>query len=236
MNYGDLFHKNSNKEEEKYLQKIYENSQFKEEFAQKYIEDYLSNLLKEFEEKIDKLDSYERAIEIKRSIDRLIETLYSKASLEDIETELETTKHTSEKLDSMKRINEKRRKRLYEQMLSHIFSQENTNKINSTNVDHIETDLHEVKEQVKFSVKEVLFSVIAHKMDPRRRAGETADDNEKNAHMYGREAKRGLLKTIFAAISTILNEVITKHNKNDTSFAKQVIDGRKNADLYDKTR
>ncbi|WP_245800747.1 hypothetical protein [Wolbachia endosymbiont of Wuchereria bancrofti] len=38
------------------------------------------------------------------------------------------------------------------------------------------------------SFREVLFSVIAHRMNPKRRAGEIADDNEKQVRIYGREA------------------------------------------------
>ncbi|MGL9732980.1 MAG: hypothetical protein ACR5KW_03065 [Wolbachia sp.] len=39
----------------------------------------------------------------------------------------------------------------------------------------------------KSSIKGVLFSIIAHRMNPRKRARETSDDNEKQALSYIRK-------------------------------------------------
>ncbi len=70
-------------------------------------------------------------------------------------------------------------------------------------------------------------------MDPRRRAGETADGNEKQAHIYGREAVGGalgaLLKTFLTAVVAVVREIAKPLQKPETSFAKQVEESR-NAD------
>lgn len=241
MNDEDLFKDNDNTEEndddarEKYLKNNSLQEQYKEEdeqYIQKYIEDHFKDfedIFTQIDEGIDKLDSYERTMQVKRSIDRLIETLYSQAASEDINVELETTKHTRDKSNSIKRIQEKRRKQTIEETLSHIFTQQQE----LTNTKHKTEDIHEIKTQVKSSIKDVLFSVIANRMDPKRRAGETADSNEKQAHIYGRTPAGGvlgaLLKTFLVAVNAVIHEVAKslKHtDKHETSFTKQVEESR----------
>lgn len=242
MSDEDLFKENNNTEEnndddvrEKHLKNNGLQEQSKEEdeqYIQKYIEDHFKDfedILNQIDEGIDKLDSYERTMQVKRSIDRLIETLYSQAASEDINVELETTKYTRDKSNSIKRIQEKRRKQTIEETLSHIFAQQQE----LTNAKHKTEDTHEIKTQVKSSIKEVLFSVIANRMDPKRRAGETADSNEKQAHIYGRTPASGvlgaLLKTFLAAVNAVAHEITKslKHtDKNETSFTKQVEESR----------
>lgn len=215
-----------------------EEKQFLEECIKNHLKDF-ENILNQIDEGIDRIDSYERTMEIKRSIDRLIETLYSQAASEDIDAELEFTTHTRDKSASMKRIRERRRKRDIEAMLSNMFAEQQKNITNSKHLGHgHETekaaDVHEAKEQVKYSIKRVLFLVIGNKMDPRRRAGETADDNERGAKIYGREAADGalgaLLKTFLTAVIAVVNEIVKplqQHaNKQETSFAKQVQESR----------
>jgi hypothetical protein len=240
MNTEDPIKKNDNDDSarEKYLVKNDDQKeQCQEEVTpcteEEYIKNYLKNfedLLNKIDEEIDELDSYGRTMEIKRSIDRLIETLYSQAASEDIDIELETTKHTSDKLNSIKRIKEKRKNRTTEEILSNIFAQQQKD---MGNVKRATADVHEAKEEIKSSIKSVLFSVIAHRMDPKKRAGETADSNEKQAHIYGREAKGGilgaLLKTFLTAVSAAIHEIVKplKHtDKQEASFAKQVEESR----------
>ncbi|MBD0391161.1 hypothetical protein IC220_01630 [Wolbachia endosymbiont of Pentalonia nigronervosa] len=242
MSDEDLFKENDNIEEnndddirEKYLKNSSLQEQYKEEdeqYIQKYIEDHFKDfedIFTQINEGIDKLDSYERTMQVKRSIDRLIETLYSQAASEDINVELETTKHTCDKSNSIKRIQEKRRKQTIEETLSHIFTQQQE----LTNTKHKTEDIHEIKMQVKSSIKDVLFSVIANRMDPKKRAGETADSNEKQAHIYGRTPAGGvlgaLLKTFLVAVNAVIHEVAKslKHtDKHETSFTKQVEESR----------
>ena len=185
---GDNIEENNDDKREKSL----ENENQLEE-QRKEIQDYLKlfeDILSQIDEGIDNLDSYERTMQIKRSIDRLIETLYSQAASEDIDAEFETTKHTRDKSESMKRGREKRRKQAIEEVLSSMFAQQQKELMNAKHLSHgheAASDGDIQKARMKSSIRGVLFSVIAHRMDPRRKAGETADDNEKQAHIYGRE-------------------------------------------------
>ncbi|QOD38215.1 hypothetical protein [Candidatus Wolbachia massiliensis] len=218
--------------------------QHKEKDVVQCAQDYLKafeDILTQVDEEIDSLDSYERTMQVKRSIDRLIETLYSQAASEDIDVELETTKHTRDKSESMKRVMEKRRKQVMEEVLSSMFAQQQKELMNTTHLSHghetaKDGDAHEAKRQIKSSIRGVLFSVIAHRMDPRRRAGETAGDNERQARIYGREAVGGalgaLLKAFLTAVAAVAREIakpLQHINKQETSFAKQVEESR-NAD------
>jgi hypothetical protein len=247
-NNQDLFKEDNNNDEDKRERKLGDEltDQEKEEDKQYIIEqiqDYLKdfeNILNQIDEGIDKLDSYERTMQIKRSIDRLIETLYSQAASEDINAELATTKHTSNKSASVKRIKEKRRKQVIEEVLSGMFAQEQR-ELKPLGHEY-ETaksgDIHEAKEQVKFSIKGVLFSVIGNAMNPRQMVGETDESNKKGAERYGREAiggvLGGLLKTFLTAVTAIMHEIVKplqQHtSKQDTSFAKQVEESRNTGD------
>ncbi|MDM8334801.1 hypothetical protein [Wolbachia pipientis] len=206
------------------------------------VQDYLKvfeGILNQIDEGIDNLDSYERTMQVKRSIDRLIETLYSQAASEDIDAEFETTKHTRDKSESMKRVMEKRRKQIMEEMLSGIWQQKELMNVKHLSHGHEtahDEDVLRAKAGMKSSIKGVLFSVIAHRMDPRRRAGETADGNEKQARIYGRKAVGGilsaLLKAFLVAVVAAVREIakpLQHTNKQETSFAKQIEESR-NAD------
>ncbi|MGL9762604.1 MAG: hypothetical protein ACR5LB_10890, partial [Wolbachia sp.] len=101
--------------------------QAKEKDITQYVQNYLKafeDILTQIDEEIDNLDSYERTMQVKRSIDMLIETLYSQAAYEDIDVELEPTKHTRDKSESKKRVMEKRRKQIMEEVLSGMFAQQ----------------------------------------------------------------------------------------------------------------
>ncbi|WP_265033702.1 hypothetical protein [Wolbachia endosymbiont (group A) of Sicus ferrugineus] len=243
---GNIEENNDDKREKSLENENQQNQeeQYKEEDKQyiiQYIQDYLKafeDILNQIDEGIDNSDSYERTMQIKRSIDRLIETLYSQAASEDIDAEFETTKHTRDKSESMKRVREKRRKQAIEEVLSSMFAQQQKELMNAKHLSHGHETAHndEAKKRVKSSIRGVLFSVIAHRMDPRRRAGETADDNEKRAHIYGREAVGGalgaLLKTFLTAVTAVVREIakpLQHISKQETSFAKQVEESR-NAD------
>ncbi len=179
-------------------------------------------LLDQIDEGIDKLDSYERVMQVKRSIERLIETLYSQATVEDIKVKLEAMKHIPE---AIHRVKEKRKKKEIEK-IQH--QKEMEREIKETMTDkETKKSVDEAKKQVKSSIKEVLFSVIAHRMDPKKRAGETTDNNEEHAHLYGRRAKHGLLHTMLKAFLTTVNTIIHAMTKpHDTSFTKQVEESR----------
>ncbi|APR98897.1 hypothetical protein [Wolbachia endosymbiont of Folsomia candida] len=250
MNDEDLFREEENNDDdirERNLESETQEEQYNEEEKQQIIQqiqDYLKDfedILNQIDEGIDKLDSYERTMQIKRSIDRLIETLYSQAASEDINAELETTKHTSERSASVKRIREKRRKRLIEEILSSMFAKEQNVTIDSKHLGHghetaKDGDVHEAKEKVKSSIRRV-FSDIGNMMNPRRMAGETEENNEKGAKRFGREAAGGalgaLLKAFLTAVKDIVHEIVKplqQHTcKQDTSFAQRVEESR-NAD------
>ncbi|MFP3036319.1 MAG: hypothetical protein ACEY3A_05050 [Wolbachia sp.] len=213
----------------------------KEKDITQYVQDYLKafeDILTQIDEEIDNLDSYERTMQVKRSIDRLVETLYSQAASEDIDVEFETTKHTRNKSEFKQRIMEKRSKQIMEEVLSGMFAQQQKALMNAKHLSHghetaHDGDVHEAKRRMKSSIKGVLFSVIAHRMDPRRRAGETADNNEKQAHMYGRKAVGGalgaLLKAFLTAVIAAVSEVakpLQHMSKQETSFAKQIEESR----------
>lgn len=212
------------------------------EEQRKKIQDYLKpfeDILNQIDEGVDNLDSYERTMQVKRSIDRLIETLYSQAASEDIDAEFETTKQTRDKSESKKRVMEKRKKQVMEEILSGMFVQQQKEMMNAKRLNQgyeAASDRDIQKARMKSSIRGVLFSVIAHRMDPRRRAGETADDNEKQARIYGREAVGGalgaLLKTFLTAVTAVVREIakpLQHISKQETSFAKQVEESR-NAD------
>ncbi|MCA4773977.1 hypothetical protein [Wolbachia endosymbiont of Mansonella perstans] len=213
----------------------------KEKDTTQYVQDYLKafeGILAQIDEEIDNLDSYERTMQVKRSIDRLIETLYSQAASEDIDVEFGATKHTRDKSESKKRVMEKRRKQIMEEVLSGMFTQQQKELMNVKHLSYGHETAHDegvirAKVRMKSSIKGVLFSVIAHRMDPRRRAGETADDNEKQACIYGRKTVGGalgvLLKAFLTAVIAAVREVtkpLQHMSKQETSFAKQVEESR----------
>ncbi|OEY86817.1 hypothetical protein BIY23_02185 [Wolbachia pipientis] len=200
---------------------LFKLNQFTEDEKQNYLY-LLQELLDQIDEGVDKIDSYERVMQVKRSIDRLIETLYSQATQEDISVELETMKHIP---DAIHRVKEKRKKRMVKEIILDQQQKEREKEIKETIT--TSKDMDETKKQIKSSIKKVLFSVIAHRMDPRKRAGESAESNAEHAKLYGRKATHGLLSTMFkaflTAVSTIVHEIAKSH---DTSFAKQVEESR----------
>lgn len=234
MNDEDLFEEGDDNVEEnsddRRERNLKNENQLEEQFKE-YLKPF-EDILSQIDEGVDNLDSYERTMQVKRSIDRLIETLYSQAASEDIDVELETTKHTRDKSESKKRVLEKRKKQLMEEILSF---QQQKELMNSRERHEVASDgdVQKAKARVKSSIRGVLFSVIAHRMDPRRRAGETADDNEKQARMYGREAVGGVLGGLFKAFLTAVAAVVREiakplqhMNTQETSFAKQVEESR----------
>ncbi|WCR58352.1 hypothetical protein [Wolbachia endosymbiont of Ctenocephalides felis wCfeJ] len=245
MNDDYLFENGSEENnDDKRERNLQNENQIKEqqEKIERYVQDYLEAfeaILNQVDEEIDNLDSYERTMQVKRSIDRLIETLYSQAASEDIDAEFETTKHTRDRSESMKRVAEKRKKQIMEEVLSSMFAQQQKEMMNAKHLSHRhettphDEDVLKAKARIKSSIKGVLFSVIAHRMDPRRRAGETADSNERQARIYGREAVGGalsaLLKTFLTAVTAVIREIakpLQHTNKQETSFAKQVEESR----------
>ncbi|MGL9718084.1 MAG: hypothetical protein ACR5K9_05325 [Wolbachia sp.] len=238
MNDDHLFENNSeeNNDDRRERDLKNENQLNQEEQQKDIVQDYLKafeDILSQIDEEIDNLDSYERTMQVKRSIDRLIETLYSQAASEDIDAEFETTKHTRDKSESKKRVMEKRKKQMTEEILSSMFAQQQKELMNAKRLNQGHEAASDEKARIKSSVRGVLFLVIAHRMDPRRRAGETADDNEKQARIYGREAVGGalgaLLKAFLTAVIAAVREIAKPLQKQETSFAKQVEESR-NAD------
>ena len=75
-------------------------------------------------------------------------------------------------------------------------------------------EITNIKNNIKLKLN-ILMSVIAHKMDPVQRAGETAESNKKDAEKFGRSKKDSssltitLLKTILNQIKLILEVAIT---------------------------
>ncbi|XGA08762.1 MAG: hypothetical protein U0X86_001075 [Wolbachia endosymbiont of Xenopsylla cheopis] len=163
------------------------------------------------DEEISKIDSYQKLMQLKRSIDSLIEILYSNASFSDIETELETTKHTQAKLESQKRVQDKKRK-IIESIITYVAMQQQEADGNASHLNHIEkenTDIDEVKNKLKLQVKEVLFAVLANRMDPEKRAGETESSNAKDAKRYGREDEDHKQQSnIFSSLLKLLLNVL----------------------------
>ncbi|GHM57965.1 MAG: hypothetical protein sL5_01210 [Candidatus Mesenet longicola] len=163
------------------------------------------------DEEVSKIDSYQKLTQLKRSIDSLIEILYSNASFCDIDTELETTKHTQAKLESQKRVQDKKRK-IIESIITYVAMQQQEADGNASNLNHIEkenTDIDEVKNKLKLQVKEVLFAVLANRMDPEKRAGETESSNAKDAKRYGREDEDHKQQSnIFSSLLKLLLNVL----------------------------
>lgn len=58
------------------------------------------------------------------------------------------------------------------------------------------------KKRVKETLKALLFSMIAHRMDPRQRAGETARSNVKYANLYGRGGQLSIGQLLKAGVVT----------------------------------
>ncbi|NSM56270.1 hypothetical protein HET73_01210 [Wolbachia endosymbiont of Atemnus politus] len=234
MNDDYLFENNSEENNDDRRERSLKDENQLEEQQKDIVQDYLKafeDILTQIDEEIDNLDSYERTMQVKRSIDRLIETLYSQAASEDIDAEFETTKHTRNKLESKKRVMEKRKKQVMEEILSGIQQQKelmNAKRLNQGHEAASDGDIQ--KARMKSSIRGVLFSVIAHRMDPKRRAGETADDNEKQARIHGREAVGGalgaLLKAFLAAVTAAVREIAKPLQKQETSFSKQVEESR----------
>ncbi|NSX83759.1 hypothetical protein GOM44_05915, partial [Wolbachia endosymbiont of Atemnus politus] len=228
MNDDYLFENNSEENNDDRRERSLKDENQLEEQQKDIVQDYLKafeDILTQIDEEIDNLDSYERTMQVKRSIDRLIETLYSQAASEDIDAEFETTKHTRNKLESKKRVMEKRKKQVMEEILSGIQQQKelmNAKRLNQGHEAASDGDIQ--KARMKSSIRGVLFSVIAHRMDPKRRAGETADDNEKQARIHGREAVGGalgaLLKAFLAAVTAAVREIAKPLQKQETSFSK----------------
>ncbi|WP_246210002.1 hypothetical protein [Wolbachia endosymbiont of Atemnus politus] len=195
MNDDYLFEEGNNSEEEnnddRRERNLKDETQLEEQ-QKDIVQDYLKafeNILTQIDEGIDNLGSFERTMQVKRSIDRLIETLYSQSASKNIDTELETTKHSRDKLESKKRVMEKRKKQVMEEILSGIQQQKELMNAKEGHEVASDEDIQRTKARMKSSIRGVLFSVIANRMDPRRRAGETADDNEKQTR--GREAVGG---------------------------------------------
>ncbi len=123
--------------------------------------------------------------------------------------------------------------------MSHIYAEQQKKLMNAKHLGHghetaKDGDMHEAKERIKSSVKGVLVAIIGVRMDPKRRAGETAASNEKQAHIYGREPAGGilgaLLKTFLTAVVAVVHEVVKPlqhHSKQETSFAKQIEEKQK---------
>lgn len=164
------------------------------------------------DEEISKIDSYEKLMQLKRSIDSLIEILYSNASFCDIETELDTTKHTQAKLESQKRVQDRKRK-IIESIIAYVAmqQQEVNDNAHSSNLNHIEKeniDIGEIKNRL-IQVKEVLFAVLANRMDPEKRAGETESNNAKHAKRHGREDEDHKRQSnIFSSLLKLLLNVL----------------------------
>ncbi|MDG7056295.1 MAG: hypothetical protein LKM44_02280 [Wolbachia endosymbiont of Meromenopon meropis] len=211
------------------------------QYSQEYL-NFLEKFLAKINEEIDNLDSYERIMQLKRSIDRLIEILYSQATFEDINVEFVTMKNIRNRSESKKRVIKKRKKQIMEEVLSGVFAQQQKELINLKHLSNRNKiiqheNMHELKKQIKFSIKEVLFVIIAHRMDPRRRAGETIDDNKKQAHIHGRKTVGGgiLLLSVFlnASLFTVTNAIheyikLPQYiGKQKVSFTKQIEEDRK---------
>ena len=67
-------------------------------------------------------------------------------------------------------------------------------------------DTEEIKNQIKLKLN-ILMSVIAHKMDPVQRAGETAQSNKKDSKRFGRSAAKDLSIVTTALFKMILNQI-----------------------------
>ncbi|WP_333023334.1 hypothetical protein [Wolbachia endosymbiont of Pentidionis agamae] len=254
MENEDVFRKGNNTyrknddedDDERYLVK---QDEFDEKYLKERIEKYLEvfkDLFSQIDEELDGLDSYEKAVQIKRSIDNLIESLYSQAMDEDVDVELETTKPTWKKSESEKRIREKRKRNIIENVLTYLLQKGKI--LDLSHNQEKNNDVHEVKDQIKLKVRGLIFSVIAHEMDPKRRAGETRSENEDNARRYGREAAgsilnvllQAILKTITAVVKEVAKPLMkqqenSKENKQETSFVKQ-LEASRNAPSPSKGR
>ncbi|AAZ68422.1 hypothetical protein [Ehrlichia canis] len=88
-------------------------------------------------------------------------------------------------------------------------------------------DTEEIKNHIKLKLN-ILMSVIAHKMDPVQRAGETAQSNTKDSKKFGRSAAQdlsvvttALFKMILNQIKLILEVAITNEKSENQQFGFQ---------------
>ena len=105
----------------------------------------------------------------------------------------------------------------------------------NSNDDHVEDyKLKNIKRTIKLQFK-ILMSIIAHKMDPVQRAGETTESNKRDAKRFGRSLVKCLkfttlttmiLKMILNQIKPILETSITSTNS---------IENQSTTNMNDKT-
>ncbi len=89
-------------------------------------------------------------MQVKRGIDRLIETLYSWAVSEDIDIEFKTAKHNRDKLESMRKSHRKTKEKIMGEVLSGMFAQQQKELMNAKHLSHeheaaSDEDVHEAK-------------------------------------------------------------------------------------------
>ncbi|WP_246228208.1 hypothetical protein [Wolbachia endosymbiont of Litomosoides brasiliensis] len=111
-------------------------------------------ILNQIGEGIDSLNSCERTMQVKRSIDKFIETLYNQAASKDIGAECETVKHARDKSEFIKRVIEKWKKQVMEEVLNGVFARRqkeliNTKHLNSGHEAASNGGVHEAKKRMK---------------------------------------------------------------------------------------
>ncbi|AHX04220.1 hypothetical protein [Ehrlichia japonica] len=146
---------------------------------------------------IDKCNNYQKLCIAEKRISALLKIIQDESLLQNLSiTKQESSKEKAE---------------IYSNQTPNVLILENNNENEETK---------NIKNNIKLKLN-ILMSVIAHKMDPVERAGETAESNKKDAKNFGRSKKDSssltiaLLKTILNQIKLILEVAITNQKIED---------------------
>ncbi|WP_235111314.1 hypothetical protein [Ehrlichia muris] len=146
---------------------------------------------------IDKCNSYQKLYTAEKRISALLKIAQDESLLEN----LSITKQESSKEKAETHVNQ----------TPNVLILENNNE---------HEEITNIKNNIKLKLN-ILMSVIAHKMDPVQRAGETAESNKRDAKNFGRSKQDSssltiaLLKTILNQIKLILEVAITNQKIED---------------------
>ena len=147
---------------------------------------------------IDNCNDYHKLCKIQKEISTLIEVTKDRSLLKNLSDVKHERQYTS----------------------TYDLTSHNTNKLDQQpDSPSSEADVDKIKDNIKLQLN-ILKSMIAHKMDPVQRAGETVKSNSKDAKKFGRSTKEDksstmltmLLKVIVNQIKLILSVAITTNS------------------------
>ncbi|ABD44681.1 hypothetical protein ECHHL_0587 [Ehrlichia chaffeensis str. Heartland] len=174
---------------------------------------------------IDRCNNYQKLCRIEKEISALLKITQDKSLLNSFSTIKQvSSKEYLKKEGKQEEIQEENAE--LENNISY--------RINISDNNENNEEIENIKNLIKLKLN-ILMSVIAHEMDPVRRAGETAASNRKDAKKFGRSTKDSsslaivLLKMILNQVKLIL-EVATTNSKDEN----QKIENQKDMDTEQK--